>query len=503
MLSRLRTRSPLLGPGQRSLAALAAAVLSLGALAATFLPGCAYTFDEAGLDVVLRGDPVPPSRYRALNDGLGPVRAASLMQGAFASSDRDDLWVVMPQAQPEIWPPPEKWPDTTRVVRLADETVETWSADQILQGGSALYLLSRPSDGKTETTLRIQRPGQAAPLGEFQLPPGDGLLLAANSDVAFAYIPAKNDKRSFYLHRSDGSFRRELPLPAEVDPKLAFDKGRFFFDSRGEQFFAQDAEGQLVAHRTTAEVNRALGTFDRDVVQDSRTRSLFFCGKRGLVRLSVTSLTAQTLDSSPCVPTVLRIVSGSVLYLREDGLYEVSDTGPPQRRLPAPVGQLLAVGPGRALVYSSDPPLTYGAGIGDGWLGGWRFMNRGRRPTWSIDAEGSRMRWLENAARSDSTGELMSARIAAADSERPLLLAKNVRQWLEVSPGRILAVSNAAGRGVYNRLIQIDENQREARWVLDSARDFLRVPGRDELIVQVVHGQVGFDIYRVPIPQGL
>jgi hypothetical protein len=487
-----------------SLARLASSLLACVAGLAPALPGCAYTFDEAGVDIALRGDPVPPSLYRPLNEGLGPVRAVSLIQGAAATVDRDDLWVVMPQAQPEIWPPPETWPDTTRLVRVEDGTVETHSADQILQGGTVLYLLTRPKDGKTDVSLRIQRPGQAAPVGEFKLPPGDGLLLAASGDVAFAYIPAKNERRTFFLRRSDGSLGREIPLPAEVDPKLAFDKGRFFFDSRGEVFFAQDGEGLLVAHRTTAEVDRALGAFDRDSVQDSRSRTVVFCGKRGLVRLSLPALTSQTLDPSPCNPSILRSVSGSILYLREDGVYEVDDKSPPQRRLAAPVGQLLAVGPGRALAYSTDPPLTYGAGIGDGWLGSWRFMNRGRRPTWSIHGapDAVRLRWMENAARSDGSGELLSARIAAAESERPLLLARNVRQWLEVAPGRVLAVSNAAGRGVYNRLILIDEDRREARWVLDSVRDFLRIPGRDEVIAQVVHGQIGFDIYRIPLPQG-
>lgn len=465
--------------------------------------GCAYTFDEAGVDVVLQGDPVPPALFRPLNEGLGPVRSASLMQGANASADRDDLWVVMPQAQPEIWPPPDKWPDTTRVVRLEDESLETWTADQILQGGTALYLLDRPSDGKTAVSLRIQRPGQAAPVGSFSLPPGDGVLLAASGDVAFAYIASQNDKGTLQLHRSNGSFHRELALPAGVDPKQPFDKGRFFFDSRGEFFFAQDGDGRIVAHRTTTDVDHDVGSFDRDLVQDNRTRSLYFCGKRGLVRLAIQTLAAQTIDPVPCDPAVLRVVSGSVLYLRQDGLYEASGSDGVQRRLEPPLGQVLAVGPDRRLVHSLDPPLSYGAGIGDGWLGDWRFMNRGRRPTWSLEGPDPRMRWLENAARSDSSGELMSARIAAKDSERPLLLAKNVRQWLEVTPGRILAISNAAGRGVYNRLILIDEPARQARWVLDSARDFLRVPDRSELIVQVVHGQIGFDIYRIPIPQSL
>ena len=469
------------------------------------LAGCAYTFDEAQPDVVLQGNPVPPSTYPQLNAGLGPVRAASLIQGAKATPDRSDLWVVMPLAQPEIWPPPDKWPDTTHLFHLEDEATEVWSADQILQGSTLLYLVTRPSDGKSDVQLRLQRPGLATPIGEFTLPPGDGVLLAAPGDVAFAYIPTKNPDKMFFLYRSDGSVKRQLALPAGVDPKAPFEKGRFFFDSRGELFLAQDEAGLLVAHRTTAQVDRELGTFDRDAVLDGKTRTLWFCGMRGLVRLSLADGMAQVADPTACNPAILRLSGTSLLYLREDGVNALDDKGTRLLVLPAPIGQVLAVGPDRSLVYSTDPPLSYGAGIGDGWLGPWRFMNRGRRPTWSIHSEPSaqRMRWMENAARSDNSGELMSARIAAQDSERPLLLAKNVRQWSEVTPGQVLAVSNAAGRGVYNRLILIDEGQRQARYVIDSARDFLRIPGRNELIVQVVHGQTGFDIYRVPIPAGI
>jgi hypothetical protein len=472
---------------------------------ALLVGGCAYTFDEAGTDVTLVGDPIPPSQYPQLNAGLGPARTTLLIQGAAATPDRDDLWVAMAQAQPETWPPPEKWPDTFRLFHLSDETVETWSADQILPGGSMLYLLNRPSDGKGAVQLTLRRPGVGDPIGNFALPPGDGLLLAAANDTAFAYIPAKGDKGTFLLRRSDGSFARELPLPAGVDAKLPFDKGRFYFEPRGEFFFSQDAESKLVAHSTMSNTDRPLGTFDRDVILDSRTRTLYFCGMRGLVRLSIASPTPQTLDGSPCNPSILRLSSGSILYLRQDGLREISESGVARLLVPAPIGQLLAVGPNGSLVYSSDPPLTYGAGIGDGWIGDWRFMNRGRRPTYSIDAadpanaDRARIRWQENAARSDNSGELMSARLAARDSERPLLLAKNVRQWLEVRPGRLYTIANAAGRGVYNRMIVIDEDKREAQWVIDSARDFLRVPGQNVIIALVVHGQIGFDVYRVPI----
>ena len=467
---------------------------------------CAYTFDEAAADVTLVGDPVPKEAYQKLNEDLGPARTAVLVQGAAATPERDDFWVAMAQAQPETWPPPEKWPDTFRLVHLSDGATETWSADQILPGGSMLYLLSRPGDGKAAVGLQLRRPGVAAAIGDFTLPAGDGVLLAAGNDSAFAYIAAKNPKMTVLVRRSDGSFSRDLPMPAGVDPKLPFEKGRFFFEPRGEYFFTQDAEDQLVVHSTRRMADHALGTFDRDVILDSKNRVLYFCGMRGLVRLPITTLDPQMLDSSPCSPSILRLSADGVLYLRADGVREQSESGTNRLLIPAPVGQLYGLSPAGEPLYSSDPPLTYGAGIGDGWLGDWRFMNRGRRPTFSIDAgdpksaDRARIRWQENAARSDNSGELMSARLIARESERPLLLAKNVRQFLEVRPGKILAISNAAGRGIYNRMILIDEDQREARWVIDSARDFVRIPGQNEVIALTVHGQIGFDVYRVPIP---
>ena len=41
----------------------------------------------------------------------------------------------------------------------------------------------------------------------------------------------------------------------------------------------------------------------------------------------------------------------------------------------------------------------------------------------------------------------------------------------------------------------------EQRMLQDSARDFLRIPGTEELLVKIIVGQLGFDIRRVPIPR--
>ena len=44
----------------------------------------------------------------------------------------------------------------------------------------------------------------------------------------------------------------------------------------------------------------------------------------------------------------------------------------------AALQQVLALGPDQSVCYSRDPPSLYGGGIGDGWLGDWNFMERGR-----------------------------------------------------------------------------------------------------------------------------
>lgn len=473
------------------------------------LAGCSYIFDDGAPAFPLLGDPILPSRYPQMNVQMGPARDVYLLQGAETTADHDSYWAALPEAQPEVWPPPEHWPEHVRLIRLVDGVREDWTADQIQYGGSMLYLFQRPPEGDPgPTKLQVRRPGAVDPVGRFDLPPDGGVMLLAPNDTSFAYVTTGKGKPKILLRRTDGSRPRDVSLPEGFESSQPTDQTRLFMEPKGDFFVTQDATGLIRTFSTISATDRMLGQFDYDAVLDSRARALFCCGKRGLVRLDLVPGTAQTLDPMPCQAALLRLSGGAVYYGRDGALYTVDAAGgtPAYVALPTggePVGQLLGVGPGpeRALAYSLNPALLYGPGIGDGWLGDWQFMQRGRRPTWSVDSEASRIRWLENAARSDSTGELMSALIADRDRVRPLMLARNVRQWLEVSPGRVLAISNAAGRGVYNRLIDIDENRGEAHWLVDSARDFIRIPGTDDLIVRIVHGQAGYDVYRVPIPR--
>ena len=123
------------------------------------------------------------------------------------------------------------------------------------------------------------------------------------------------------------------------------------------------------------------------------------------------------------------------------------------------------------------------------------MIERGRRPAWSADR--SRLRYLEWAARSDGAGDFHSRQLASSEVLR---IARNVRSFAELSDGRVVAVSNSVPRGTHNRVIVVDENLHLARWVADSSRDFLLIPGSSDLIAKVVIGQTGWDIRRVPIP---
>jgi hypothetical protein len=305
----------------------------------------------------------------------------------------------------------------------------------------------------------------------------------------------------FMVVRTDGSFQRQLMIPSGTDPQHLLSSLLIFFTPSGDQLIVRDIGGNLTAYSSTTDNNDvSLGTADQNLVFDSTDQALLSCGPGGLRRIPLDGSSSTLLDSVVCDPDVLRILSGEVLYKRGNDVYEVPELGRmPTAVLQAPpgqvIGQVLAVGPSNTLLYSLDPPSEYGNGIGDGWIGGIQYINRGRRPVWSLD--GQKLRWLENAARSDGTGDLTAALIAAP---APQLLALNVRQFSEVASGQLLCASNQDGKGTYNRIILIDEEKQVAHWVVDSARSFTQIPGTSDVLVEIVSGAAGYDIRRVPIP---
>jgi hypothetical protein len=224
--------------------------------------------------------------------------------------------------------------------------------------------------------------------------------------------------------------------------------------------------------------------------------NLITCGSDGVRSVPLDGTPETVIDPEACDgSSALWLDNGRLIYPKAGSLWRVplDGSGPPELVLPA--GQrLLAFSPDDQLVYSTDPSDRYAAGAGDGWLGNWRFMERGRAVSYSRD--GKRLRWLEHAAKQGGIGDLYSAE----PNQSPLHLARNVRVYEPLSDGRILAGANHAFRGVQNRVITIDEQARASYWVADQAADYVRIPGSNDLLIDVVTGPTAFDVVRVPIP---
>lgn len=489
-------------PNRRATPALFCLVVGLGLWLGASAAGCSFIFDDSAPEVPLLGDPIPPDSFPKLN--VEPARDVIVM------TDGDGHpWAAMPAAAPLTLIPSPQQPDTVRLVRLDAAGAEDsrdqklLSADHINLSYHALYLVDPPagaakSDPTQPTRVTVFFPGLSPVARMFTFPSGTELFsIDYSADAVFLYWVRKSPDPRIFITRTDGSFQRALPPPKGYDAETTMSPIRVFFDGTGNRVFVQDGDGRLTVHSTRDETSLDLGVQPAGYSFDGAQNNLLTCTKEGLRRVALDGRGAAVLDSEPCDPDIVRS-SGSLIYYKSGSSVRrvaIDGSAPPQVALAGPVGQLLAISAKWGLVYSLDSPITYGAGIGDGWLGGWKFMQRGRRPGFSGD--GARLRWLENAARTDTSGDLSSATLS---DHAVLHLARNVRTTSELADGRLLAISNAAFKGTQNRLIVIDEATRTARWVVDSARDFLRIPGTQDLLVKIVVGQLGFDIRRVPIP---
>lgn len=474
-------------------------LLGLGASA------CSWTFDDSAPEVPLLGTPIPPEQFVKLN--VEPARDDLIL------TDRDgNPWVAITAAAPLTLIPLPQQRDTVHLIRLDAEAPTDGrerldvTADHTLVSYRAVYLVEPPSgaaksDPSQPTAVTVFFPGVPPTAQTFMFPSGSETLnIDYNTDESFVYwVPKAKDPRVF-ITRTDGSFQRTLPPPKGYDAPESLGRIRFFFDGSGEHLFVQDGDRRPVSYSTRNDKSVDLGVQPVALLFSSPQTALISCAEGGVKRVALDGSGEVVLDSAPCDPDILRN-SGSRIYYKSGADLRsaaVDGSAPSQVALMGPVGQLFAVSPKWGFVYSLDGPITYGSGIGDGWLGDWKFMQRGRRPGFSGD--GTRLRWLENAARSDNSGDLSSATIADRQAGQ---LARNVRTTSELADGRVLAISNAAFKGTQNRLIVIDEASRTARWVVDSARDFLRIPGTQDLLVKIIVGQLGFDIRRVPIPRAV
>ncbi len=358
--------------------------------------------------------------------------------------------------------------------------------------------------------LSLHRPGLPTD-GPYPalVQPAERLRLLCGEQTLVAYGQSRDNLGIDLLRRrSDGKVvHKLLPWPAEADPAwgqgpLGFDASErvlfllggdittraYFMDSgdtvnlgvlywgaatKSGQLFV-DSDGMLLLFDIDAKRLRFLGARlspDGAVIgTDREAQAVLTCDWDGLRRVPLFAAAgpAKTIDRDPCRPSDWNAsAQASVLYYVDDQLRQAATSGDS-----APLvltnylgQQLLALCDDGALAYSLDPPERYGRGIGSGYLGGHRFMERGRDVRFSPDCR--RVYYKESAATLRRLGELRSWNRSEPDpSLATLRLADNVGFYHVLADGRILAQDNLATVGDHNRLSLIDPDRLTAQTLL-------------------------------------
>jgi hypothetical protein len=445
--------------------------------------GCSLTFDGEAPDLPLLGEAPDMSRLPRLNKG--PVEDAYIVRGA-----DNAYWVAI-----------QELGDLMRVRRLSEPVrEEEIRVKNPIIRWRGFFLVEPDPDPALPTQVTIRAAGEAGPGARFMMPPGPAQLLTGGADDVFLYWVTRPQTTHFDVVRRDGSFRRRIPVPEGVDPAKPLDQGGFF-DGTGRRLFMRDGAGRVTIFSTVDEADVDLGVRPRRLLLLDGDEMLT-CGEDGLrvVPLRGRELMPpdRILDKMPCQGSGLWFLGDALLYLVSNQMYRVPLDGsaPPQVVFDGRGRQILLIGPNEDFIFSTDPPGRWANNASDGWLGDWRFMERGRYISFSYD--GKRLRWLERAATLNGAGDLLSAEVPGG---APVRLARNVTRYGEIGDGRVLALANAAFWGTQNRIIVIDEKARSAAWVADSASAYMTVPGTRDLLVFVTTGGTGFDLVRVTIPR--
>ncbi len=316
----------------------------------------------------------------------------------------------------------------------------------------------------------------------------------------FAYFRFDPTAPRFDVFRRDMRFQRQLPIPMNVDPSKPLSSSGFRF--------GVTADGMRVVVRFPGGNMRAYDTLDMGEVDLGDTRPLAWfldddrdqivtAGDDGLRAVPWDGRAEKLLWAGAVDPAAVRTSDDGTAWFGVDGgLWRVPlDGSAPATLAQANAARLLALGPNGEIAYSRDPADRYAGGAGDGWLGDWSYMGRGRLLRWSGD--GKRLRFLEHAATIGVFGDLTSVTVPGG---APTVLGINVHMYAETDDGRVLAVENRVYAGAWNRLVVIDEAAGTKKWVVPSATEFLLVPDRGEVIADVVSGASGYDILRAKIP---
>jgi hypothetical protein len=462
------------------------------------LAACSYTFDANAPGIPLVG--VPPEMKRLPRLNTAPVDGEAFTRGADGH-----LWLVMSQND-----------KTWRAASMHDPgKFETIKGDEVYVTGNALYITKNLNanmpNAKTlqiELTVRnvLEQPGHM-----FILPAnGAAILLSGGNDEVFAYVVADPAVPGYILQRRDGRFYRVVHWPKGVDPVDPFANPNviFFFDAGfGATFYDRDDDGRIVGHHTMDNIDIDLGIRPRTLGWlDDHT--LITCGRDGVRLVPVDGKTPETvLDNDICLDKLLWVNNGHVYY--EVGTVvrktKLDGSAPPETVYDFVTNRVLRIAPtDDTILYSTDPAGRYVHDAGDGWLKGWKFMNRGSNITFTDDRKS--IYWLESSAQGSGAGELTMVTLpgAAIPGGTPRPLARNVRDYSILGDGRILCNDNYAFSGTFNRLILVDPKKGKSQWFADGANHWSLFNSSKEAIVDVVTGATsGHDVVRMTLPPPL
>lgn len=329
--------------------------------------------------------------------------------------------------------------------------------------------------------------------------PTDKLKLLCGERTLVAFGNRRDNQGIDVLRRhSDGTVsHRLLPWPLDADP--AWDQGPYGFDSSERVLFilggdittrayymdtgetinlgivywgAATKSGQLfvdpdglpllydVGQKRARYLGVRLSADGAIIGTDLDAKAVLTCDWDGLRRVPLVpgDGPVQIIDREPCRPSDW---SGSaqtnVLYYVGDQLRQAatSGTSPPVVLTNFLGQQLFALCDDGALAYSLDPVERYGRGVGDGYIQGRRFMERGRDVRFSPDCH--HVYYKENAATLRRLGQLRRFNRREPDATAAITrLADNVGYYNVLGDGRLIANDNLATVGDHNRISLID-----------------------------------------------
>jgi hypothetical protein len=462
---------------------------------------CSYTFDSEAPTLPFIGS-VPDT------PNLPHLNTAPVSTEIFALGADNRIWIILEQTDKTWRMVPMSGDPTAEILPMTDtDLFVTWRALYITKRDKAtggVTAGAAPDMGVQPPIKLTVRSIAESPGHTFAMPAGPAVLFSMGQDDVFAYLVTDDKLPGYIIQRRDESFRRIIPWPKGIDPANPFKNGTFFSDSgAGELFFDRDADGRLVAHHTRDNIDIDLGIRPRFLgFYDAHT--LVTCGADGVRVVTTDGFTPERiLDNDPCKQQMLNFSNGWVYYdvgttMRKakvdgsSGPQQVFDFG--QNRV------LLLSAASDTVLYSTDPVERYVHGAGDGWLSGWRFMERGSAITMSSDRR--RIRWLERSAQGSGVGDLTMATLDVPAMPGGVIttLTRNTRSYSILPDGRILCDENRANNGVWNRIVAIDPLRGHKQWVATSANRFSAIPRSEDFIVDVISGATGHDVVRVKIP---